>query len=101
MAPMPYKSPFGGVQYQDVEVKINEPLLREIADKTGGKYFRATDNESLENVYAEIDQLEKSKIDVTEYRKKKEEYLPWVLIGFLLVFLDVILRSTYLRSIPA
>ncbi len=101
MAPFPFTDPFGRKRYQDMEVKINEPLLREIADKTGGKYFRATDNETLENVYAEIDQLEKSEIDVTEYRKKKEEYLPWALIGFLLVFLDVVLRSTYLRSIPA
>jgi len=101
MAPFPFTDPFGRKRYQDMEVKINEPLLREIADKTGGKYFRATDNETLKNVYAEIDQLEKSKIDVTEYRKKKEEYLPWALIGFLLVFLDVVMRSTYLRSIPA
>ena len=101
MAPFPFTDPFGRKRYQDMEVKINEPLLKEIADKTGGKYFRATDNETLEAVYAEIDQLEKSKIDVTEYRKKKEEFLPWALIGFLLVFLDVALRSTYLRSIPA
>ena len=101
MAPFPFTDPFGRKRYQDMEVKINELLLKEIADKTGGKYFRATDNETLEAVYAEIDQLEKSKIDVTEYRKKKEEFLPWALIGFLLIFLDVALRSTYLRSIPA
>lgn len=101
LAPFPFTDPFGRKRYQDMEVKLNEPLMREIADLTGGRYFRATDNESLEAVYAEIDQLEKSKIDVTEYRKKKEEYLPWAIVAFLLILLDVTLRSTVLRSIPA
>lgn len=100
-APFPFTDPFGRKQYQQMDVKINEPLMREIAELTGGQYFRATDNESLEAVYAEIDQLEKSKIDVTEYRKKKEEYLQFALLGFFLILLDILSRATIFRSIPA
>ena len=99
MAPMPYKGAFGRIQYQDVEVKINEELLTRIADMTGGQYFRATDNASLESVYAEIDQLEKSKIDVTEYRKRKEEYMPFAIMALILLGLEVLLKQTVLRSI--
>jgi len=98
-APMPYTDPFGRTRYQDVEVKINEQLLTQIAELTGGEYFRATDNESLEAVYARIDELEKSKIDVTEYRKRKEEFLPFAIAALLLLVLEVLLRNTVLRSI--
>jgi len=98
-APMPFVDPFGRTRYQDMEVKINEELLTRIADMTGGKYFRATDNESLENVYREIDELEKSKIDVTEYRKRKEEFLPFAIGALLLLALELILKQTVLRSI--
>ncbi|MGB1318858.1 MAG: vWA domain-containing protein, partial [Flavobacteriales bacterium] len=99
LAPMPYQGPFGRTQYQDVEVKINEELLTRIADMTGGQYFRATDNSSLEAVYAEIDELEKSKIDVTEYRKRKEEFMPFAILALLLLGLEVLLKQTVLRSI--
>lgn len=99
MAPMPFVDPFGRTRYQDMEVKINEELMTRIADMTGGKYFRATDNESLENVYREIDELEKSKIDVTEYRKRKEEFLPFAIGALLLLALELILKQTVLRSI--
>lgn len=99
MAPMPYPGPFGRTQYQDVEVKINEELLTRIADITGGQYFRATDNSSLEAVYAEIDELEKSKIDVTEYRKRKEEFLPFAILALVLLGIEVLLKQTVLRSI--
>lgn len=99
LAPYPFRSPFGGIQYQDVEVKIDESTLTQIADKTGGKYFRATDNEKLREIYTEIDELEKSKIEVTEYRKRSEEFLPWVLIGFGLLVLDFLFKSLFLKSI--
>lgn len=98
-APMPFTDPFGRTRYQDMEVKINEELLTRIADMTDGKYFRATDNESLEQVYQEIDELEKSKIDVTEYRKRKEEFLPFAIAALLLLALEVLLKNTLLRSI--
>ena len=99
MAPMPFTDPFGRTRYQDVEVKINEELLTRIADMTDGKYFRATDNASLEEVYKEIDELERSKIDVTEYRKRKEEFLPFAIAALLLLGCEVLLRQTILRSI--
>jgi Ca-activated chloride channel family protein len=97
-APFPVVDPFGRTRYQDMEVKINEELLTRIAEMTGGKYFRATDNASLENVYREIDELERSKIDVTEYRKRKEEFLPFAIAALLLLACEVILKQTVLRT---
>ena len=63
---------FGNTVYQDVEVKIDEKTLQDIAATTNGKYFRATSNKALEEIYLEIDQLERSKINVKEYSKKKK-----------------------------
>lgn len=99
-APFPMTNMFGQRVYQDVEVRINEDLLTQVAEMTGGRYFRATDNESLKKVYEEIDQLEKSKIDVTEFRKRKEEFLPLALLGLLLFGLELLLRNTLLRTLP-
>ncbi len=97
-APMPFQHPYGGTHYQNVEVKIDEETLTEIASLTGGQYFRATDNQKLEDIYAEIDKLEKSKIEVTEYRKKKEEFAPWLIIAGVLLGIEFLLRNTYFRS---
>jgi Ca-activated chloride channel family protein len=72
MAPAPVQTPFG-TRIQQVKVEIDEEILKEISKKTDGRYFRATDNEKLREIYAEIDALEKSKIDVREYSKKEEE----------------------------
>ncbi len=99
MAPYPVQTPFG-MQTQMEEVKIDEPLLKEIAQATDGKYFRATNNEKLRAVYKEIDKMEKSKIDVTEFRKKKEEFLPLVLVAFALLGIEFLLRYLYLKNIP-
>lgn len=99
LAPYPFPTPFG-IQYQNIEVKIDEPLLKKISDMTGGKYFRATDNKTLVRIYNEIDRMEKSKIDVTTFRKKTEEFLPLTILAFLFLSLEIILRNTYLRSIP-
>jgi Ca-activated chloride channel family protein len=99
MAPYPVQTPFG-MQTQMEEVKIDEPLLKEIAKTTDGKYFRATNNEKLRAVYKEIDKMEKSKIDVTEFRKKKEEFLPLVLVAFALLGIEFLLRYLYLKNIP-
>lgn len=81
-------------------VDIDENTLKEIAKKTGGRYYRATDNKSLKNIYEEIDQLEKTKIQVTEYCKKKEEYLPWILAALGLMTAEILLRKTLLQHIP-
>ena len=98
-APYPVQTPFG-MQTQMMEVKIDEPLMQEIARMTDGKYFRATNNEKLREIYREIDQLEKSKIDVTEFRKKKEEFLPWLIIAGLIFLTELLLRYLYLKNIP-
>jgi Ca-activated chloride channel family protein len=98
-APYPVQTPFG-MQTQMVEVKIDEPLMKEIAEMTNGKYYRATSNDKLRSVYQEIDKLEKSKIDVTEFRKKKEEFLPLLYIGLFLIVIELILRYLYVRNIP-
>lgn len=99
MAPYPFQSPFGGTHYQNVEVKIDEATLSQIAEMTDSKYFRATDNDKLKDIYQEIDALEKSKIEVTEYRKKTEEFLPFAMIACLLILLEFFIRNTLLKSI--
>lgn len=98
-APYPVETPFG-IQYQEIEVRIDEPLLSHIADMTNGKYFRATNKQKLREIYQEIDKLEKSKVDVTEFRKKKEEYFPFVLAALGLLILDFILGATVFRKFP-
>ena len=81
-------------------ISIDEDLLKEIAANTGGKYFRATDNRSLEDIYDEIDKMEKSKIEVKEYRKKTERFFPYALLAAALLILELLLRNTIFRSIP-
>jgi Ca-activated chloride channel family protein len=98
-APYPFKTPFG-IQYQNVPVEIDEAVLKQISDATDGKYFRATDNRKLAAIYAEIDKLEKTKVEITEFRRYTEEYLPLALIAFALVFAEVLLRLTLLKSLP-
>ncbi len=66
---------------------------------TEGRYFRATDNKKLAEIYQQIDQLEKSKINVTEFRKKSEEFKPWVLVALLFLLLEFMLRNTWFKSI--
>jgi len=73
-------------------------LSQKHANQTYGKYFRAISNSKLREIYGEIDKLEKSKIDVTEFRKKKEEFFPYALIAFILITLEVILRNTIFKS---
>ncbi|MFA8299222.1 MAG: VWA domain-containing protein [Hyphomicrobiales bacterium] len=99
LAPYPIQTPFG-VQYRNIEVKINEPLLKEVAQKTDGRFFRATDNESLKEIYGEIDKLEKSKISVTDYSKKYEEFLPLALLALVLFGLEILLRNLVFKTIP-
>ena len=98
-APYPVQTPYG-LRYQDMEVKIDEDLLKGVADMTDGKYFRATSNKKLKAIYEEIDKMEKSKIDVTEFRKKKEEFLPLAFIALGLFVLEIFLRNTIFRTLP-
>jgi Ca-activated chloride channel homolog len=98
-APYPVQTPYG-TQLRDIEVKIDEEMLQEIASITDGRYFRATSNTKLEEIYQEIDQLEKSKIEVREFSRRSEEFLPFALAGILLLVLSLFLRTTVFRSIP-
>lgn len=93
--PYPFQTPFG-VQYRDVEIPVDEQLLQEIAQMTGGRYFWAETKNALENIYKEIDQMERSKIDVLEFARRKDEYLPLVLLAMLLLGLEFMLRQTWL-----
>ncbi|WP_018109840.1 vWA domain-containing protein [Bacteroides propionicifaciens] len=99
-APYPIQTMSGAIQRIQVEVDVDEPTLKDIARITDGEYFRATDNESLEGIYQEIDKLEKTKLNVKEFSRRQEEYLKYALAAFLLVLLDVLLRQTVLRKLP-
>ncbi len=99
IAKFPYQTPMG-VRYQDMQVDIDEDMLRQIAAMTGGSYFRATDNNKLKEIYAEIDEMEKTKIRVQEYSKKSEIYLPFALVAFLALLGEVVLKNTILRKLP-
>lgn len=99
MAPYPVQTPFG-LQYQNMEVKIDEDLLKDVARMTDGKYFRATSNNKLKEVYDEIDKLEKSKIDVTEFHKKTEEFLPLAIFALILFLLEFLLKNTIFKTTP-
>ncbi|HUM88518.1 MAG TPA: VWA domain-containing protein [Prolixibacteraceae bacterium] len=98
-APYPMQTPFG-VRIQDVQVKIDEESLQSIADITGGKYFRATSNDKLKNIYEEIDALEKSKIEVKEFSKKQEEFQKYALAAMLLLVAGILLKMSVFRNIP-
>lgn len=99
MARYPVQTPVG-IRYQDMPVDIDEDMLRQIANMTGGRYFRATDNENLKAIYTEIDQMEKTKIAVKEYKKKTEIYLPFAVVAFLLLVAELILKNTILKKLP-
>ena len=79
---------------------IDEPTMTEIAQKIGGKYIRATDNNSLDAIYKEIDQMEKTILEVREYTKRTEEYLPFAIVVMLLLLAELIMRNTILRTLP-
>lgn len=98
MAPYPVQTPYG-MQYQNMPVEIDEAILKEISSKTGGRYFRATDNDKLVQVYAEIDKLEKSKIDVRQFTRKEEKFLLPALIAFFLLALEALTRLTVYKNI--
>jgi Ca-activated chloride channel family protein len=98
-APYPVQTPFG-VRRQLIPVDLDEKTLTTIADMTGGKYFRATDNEKLKAIYKEIDKMERTKIQVTAYKRYTELFDDWLALGLALVALEVGVASTVLRKIP-
>lgn len=98
-APYPVQTMFG-IQYQDMEVKIDEKTLKEIAKITDGKYFRATNNNKLKQIYNEINKLEKSKIEIKKFSSKNDEFMPLAYLGIALLMSLLLLRYTLLINIP-
>jgi Ca-activated chloride channel family protein len=90
--------PNGNFQYGRIQVEIDEELLKEIAEVTGGKYFRATNNKKLEEIYDEINKLEKTEIEEFKYYNYEEKYRPLVILAGLLLLMELLLRFTVFRS---
>jgi Ca-activated chloride channel homolog len=98
-APQPVNTP-QGIVIQSEKVTIDEKLLKEIADETGGRYYRARDNQSLNNIYASIDRLEKSRIDFIKTTRFEEKYFPLVIAALFFLLMEIILRYTVFRKFP-
>lgn len=90
----------GELVFDYADVQIDETLLKDIAKKTGGQYFRATDNKKLHDIYAQIDKLEKTKVEVSAFEHKTEKFFPFALLAGVLVLLEAVLRYLVTRSIP-
>jgi Ca-activated chloride channel family protein len=99
-APYPQINMFGRIEYVPMPVVIDENTLKEIARVTGGKYFRATGNKVLSEIFDEIDKLEKTELDVRHFSHTEDCYMPWALLALGLFLLELILRNTYLRTTP-
>ena len=99
-APYPQENEFGRIVYTPLPVVIDEATLKTIAENTGGKYFRATGNNVLKEIFAEIDRLEKTKMDLRNFSSTEDDYMPWAIAALSLFGLAVLLRYTLLRTIP-
>jgi Ca-activated chloride channel family protein len=98
MALSPIRISNGQFQYGMAQVEIDEELLKGIAQTTGGKYFRATNNEKLEEIYEEIDSLEKSEVEEFRYTNYQEKFRPFLLIAGFLLIMEILLKFTIFRS---
>ena len=99
-APIPVQDPFGRTVYRNVKVEVDEAALKQIAEIGGGQYFRATDAKSLEQIYEQIDKLEKSTVELSQYKQYRDLF-PWCLgAGLALVTLQVVLGQTVWRRLP-
>jgi Ca-activated chloride channel family protein len=99
-APYPYPTASGGIRMGTLPDEIDERSLTQIAQITGGRFFRATNNQALREIYQEIDQLERTIMNVQEFSNKYEEYAFFAMIGLLLFLLELLLRYTLLKNIP-
>jgi Ca-activated chloride channel family protein len=99
-APIPVQDSFGRTVYRNIKVEVNEPMLKDIAQIGHGQYFRATDAESLESIYEQIDKLEKSTVELSQYKQYRELF-PWFVgAGLAIVALGVVLGETVWRRLP-
>jgi Ca-activated chloride channel family protein len=99
-APVPVQDAFGRMVTRNMPVEIDEDVLKKIAETTDGTYFRATDNRKLREIYQQIDQMEKTRLDVKQFSKRKEEYFPFLLAAMLILLFEIMLRYTIFRTIP-
>lgn len=99
VAPYPYPVA-GGIQYVNIPVEIDTKTLSEIAATTDGNYYRATNNRELKQIYADIDKLEKTRLNVKKYSKRYEAFAPFAILALISLLLEVLLRTTVLRRIP-
>jgi Ca-activated chloride channel family protein len=99
-APIPTGRGLGGFRYEMLPVRIDEPLLQEIAQKTGGRYFRAKDSEALSRIFRQIDALEKTPIHVTRYTRYDETTRPLILLGLAALALELVIGSTLVVRVP-
>ncbi len=98
-APYPVQTPWG-VQVQNLKVEIDEALLQKIAETTGGKYFRATDNTKLMEIYAEINQMEKNRTTVDSFPIYSERFMPFALLALLALCLELIFKYLIIKKLP-
>lgn len=99
-APYPVRTLTGRIEFQPQPVVIDETTLKTVAESTGGKYFRATGNRVLEEIFSEIDALEKTQMDVRHFSHTEDNYMLWAWLAFAFLALELLLRYTVLRSIP-
>lgn len=99
-APTPAIDMFGNMTFVQAKVEIDEKTLQQIADATGGQYFRATDNEKLQAIYDEINRLEKSKVEVNDFTTYTEKYLGWLLAAIAALLAEFLIRTLILKRIP-
>jgi Ca-activated chloride channel family protein len=99
-APFPMTMPDGSVQMQMQDVQIDEPLMKKISHETGGKYFRATNTNDLQSIYDEIDKLEKTKVEITSYKRYAEHFFVFAMIALACLLLEMVLRYSVFRSLP-
>lgn len=98
MAPYPFRNVLGGITYQNVPVELDEPLLTAMAESTSdGHYFRATDKKSLQRIFQQIDTMEKTRIDVTQFSHTKDEYFPFLLAALLCFGAEILLNLLYFK----
>jgi Ca-activated chloride channel family protein len=99
-APIPVQDNLGRTVYRNIKVEVNEPMLKQIAEIGGGQYFRATDAASLENIYEQIDKLEKSTVELSQYKQYRELF-PWCIgAGLAIIALGAVLGETVWRRLP-
>ncbi len=97
-APSPFRDQLGRVHYQNIDVEIDEPLMEQMAGLTDeGRYFRATNKKALQDIFSQIDEMEKSKIDVTQYAQKRDEQALWLWLAFAAIVLELLLRWLWMK----